>query len=99
LARQEAVYSSDNKAVMFYTESTRYKYDSTYWLNPGINYVGTTTFTTSYAGKPSCIFTPSGAPSGGGTVTIQNRAKVKRYIIVNPVAGRVRVSEEPPANW
>jgi len=96
LARQEAVYSGQAKTVIFYTRSTKYKYDSSYWLNSGINYVGATTFLTKYAGKPACIFNPSGAPSRGGTVTIKNSSNVKRYIIVNPVAGRVRVSEEPP---
>jgi len=98
LARQEAVYSGQAKIVVFYTQSTKYKFigKSSYWFNSGVNYAGSTTFTTRYANKPACIFNPSGAPSGGGTVTIENSSNVKRYIIVNPVAGRVRVSEEPP---
>lgn len=99
LARQEAISSATDKNVVFYTESTKYKYDSTYYFNPGIAYIGTTTFTTSYAGKPACVFKPSGVPGCGGTVTIANNRGEKRYIIVNPAAGRIRVSKKPPANW
>lgn len=44
-------------------------------------------------------FTPSGAPSSGGTVVLKNRKGEKIYVIVTPATGRVRISQEPPAHW
>lgn len=44
-------------------------------------------------------FTMSGAPNQGGTVILINRDEEKRYVIVTPATGRVRVSEDPPESW
>lgn len=99
-ARQEAIMSSESKSVIFYTESTKYKFagEATYWLNSGISYAGTSTFNGDI-GRGKCTFSPSGAPDSGGTVILKNKNNDKLYIIVNPVAGRIRISEVPPANW
>jgi Tfp pilus assembly protein FimT len=99
-AREKAIMSSEAQSVIFYTESTKYKFagEATYWLNSGISYAGTSTFSGD-TGRKKCTFSPSGAPDSGGTVVLKNRSNDKLYIIVNPVAGRVRVSERPPANW
>lgn len=44
-------------------------------------------------------FNLKGVPSTGGTVTLRERLTGKRYyVIVAPVAGRVRVSPYPPMN-
>ncbi|NLB53619.1 MAG: hypothetical protein GX808_11900, partial [Syntrophomonadaceae bacterium] len=48
---------------------------------------------------PACTFSAAGVPSSGGTVTLTNKYNKRLYIILNPVAGRVRVDENPPENW
>lgn len=100
MARQEAITSGQPRTVIFYPGNDKYKIlgQSTYYLKSGINYVGDTTFTMRSGGKPACAFSPSGAPSSGGTVTLQSQAG-RLYIIVNPVAGRVRISDSPPTSW
>jgi len=99
--RQEAVYRNRAQTVLFYTNASKYRISggSYYSLGPDIGFVGTTTFTTRVAGVPACIFLPTGVPGSGGTVTLRNKYNLKSYIIVNPVAGRIRVSSRPPENW
>ncbi len=99
--RQESVYLHKAQTVLFYTNGAKYKIlgGTQHSLSPGIEFVGTTTFVTRVAGLPACIFLPTGAPSSGGTVTLKNKHNAKKYVIVNPVAGRVRVSSEPPRGW
>lgn len=36
------------------------------------------------------------APSSGATIAIQDNRQNKRYIIVTPAIGRIRISEQPP---
>jgi general secretion pathway protein H len=100
LARQEAITTGQSRTVVFYTNNAKYKISgqSFYYLNPGVAFVGITTFTTEVGGLRACGFSPSGAPSSGGTVTLSNGVN-NRYIIVNPTAGRIRISESPPENW
>jgi general secretion pathway protein H len=101
LARQEAITTAQPRTVVFDTHNARYKINgqSYFYLKNGISFVGITTFTMRVNDvMPACGFSAAGKPSSGGTVTLQNSAD-RIYIIVNPVAGRVRVSEEPPANW
>jgi Tfp pilus assembly protein FimT len=99
LARQEAITTGKPRTVEFYIQNAKYKIvgSTSFFLSPGINFVGTTTFPFKDY-KSTCGFSPSGAPSSGGTVTLQNSDK-KLYVIVNPIAGRIRVSESPPVNW
>lgn len=100
LARQQAMTSGQPQTVIFYPENAKYKMSgqSAHILNPGINFLGTTTFMTKVGGLPACSFSPSGAPSSGGTITLSNRDN-RLYVIVNAVAGRVRISESPPEDW
>jgi general secretion pathway protein H len=100
LARQEAIMTGQPRTVVFYPGIQKYKIngESTYLLSPGVNFIGTTTFPKGGNGLPSCGFSPSGAPSSGGTVTLGNGSE-KLYLIVNPVAGRIRISKTPPENW
>lgn len=44
-------------------------------------------------------FLRSGAPNRGGTLCIGNKLGDRRYILVTPATGRVRISKEPPGNW
>ena len=90
LARQSAISSGQAKMVIFYPQNAKYKF--------GISFVGKTTFTMQVEELPACGFSPSGVPSSGGTVTLGNNNELL-YVIVNPVAGRIRISNSPPINW
>lgn len=50
-------------------------------------------------GTHNLCFLRSGAPNRGGTVCIRNERGDKRYIIVTPATGRVRISKNPPEHW
>lgn len=41
------------------------------------------------------FFSPAGTPSCGGTVTLK-AGKIRRYVVITPVTGRVRFGEKPP---
>lgn len=100
LARQESLYSGMPSYVKFYCSNDTYIYGETrYQFNPGISYTGTPTFPTRVGTIPACIFLPSGHPGAGGTVVLGGSNGQQRYIIVNPVAGRIRISEQPPQGW
>jgi|LSQX01.3.fsa_nt_gb Tfp pilus assembly protein FimT len=100
MARQQAITSGQPTTVVFYPDHAKYKIkgQSAYYLKSGITFLGRTTFTKQESLLPVCGFSAGGAPTSGGTVTLQNSSK-RIYIIVNPVAGRVRISENPPAGW
>jgi prepilin-type N-terminal cleavage/methylation domain-containing protein len=42
------------------------------------------------------ILNASGSPNLGGTVALKNDYGRERYVVINPVIGRVRVSDVPP---
>ncbi|HPF44480.1 MAG TPA: GspH/FimT family protein [Syntrophomonadaceae bacterium] len=100
-ARQEAIYSSKPKSVLFYPDSNCYRVsgESMQYLNKDIRYIGRTTFTKKIGTVPACTFSASGAPSSGGTITLSNKYNRKIYIILNPAAARIRVDDSPPASW
>ncbi len=50
-------------------------------------------------GTHNLCFLRSGAPNRGGTVCIRNERGDRRYIIVTPATGRVRISKDPPDHW
>lgn len=63
-------------------------------FEPGVNYLYARTsggVTFSYL-----RYYPSGSPSSGATIAIEGKYAYKRYIIINPAIGRVRVSSQPP---
>ncbi|NLN86532.1 MAG: prepilin-type N-terminal cleavage/methylation domain-containing protein [Syntrophomonadaceae bacterium] len=99
-ARQQAITSGKAVTVIFYPTSARYRVlgETPTNLQKDIRFVGSTTFTTKYGSLPTCAFDPSGTPGSGGTVTLSNGQRLL-YVIVNPVAGRVRLSETPPDGW
>lgn len=99
-ARSAAMMEGIYKDVRFYTPVNSYKTsDGVRELPIGIKYAGTPTFPSRVGSIPACIFNSAGAPSGGGTVVLKNKLNEKRYVIVNPVAGKVKVSLDPPENW
>ncbi|MEA1961845.1 MAG: prepilin-type N-terminal cleavage/methylation domain-containing protein [Bacillota bacterium] len=97
--RQDAITTGAAKTIKFYTndsENQKYKVvgGDTCSLSQGVFFVGTTTFSTTLGGCKTCICYSSGACSGG-TVTLSNGDR-RLYVIVNPISGRVRISDEPP---
>jgi Tfp pilus assembly protein FimT len=100
LAREQSIATGQSQTVVFYPNNGKYKLlgNTYHLLNPGISFVGTTTFTTKVGGLPACSFSPSGAPGSGGTVTLGSGSS-HIYVIVNAVGGRVRISDSPPQDW
>lgn len=101
VARQEAIMQTKSRRVVFYPQNQSYRQagQPMQYLQAGNTFVGETTFPRGTDGLPACTFLPSGAPSSGGTVILSDKWGRKKYIIVNPVAGRIRISDSPPANW
>jgi prepilin-type N-terminal cleavage/methylation domain-containing protein len=105
LARQEAITSGQARTVIFYPDG-RYKvYNqgnrtfTSYCLNSGVDFLGKTTFKSSFLNYPACTFSSLGNPICGGTITLRAGKENKLYIITNPVQGRIRISSDPPASW
>ena len=101
LARSEAVITGQTCRITFYVAEGNYRFASAKEtrlseLPEGITFPTSTTFAKDSSGNPYIQFNPLGRPSGGGTVTLQSESGEKRYIIVTPVTGRVRVSRDPP---
>ncbi|NLO21544.1 MAG: prepilin-type N-terminal cleavage/methylation domain-containing protein [Syntrophomonadaceae bacterium] len=99
-ARSEAMFKGRISSVRFYVSLNRYRSDKqSYYLVKGIQYGGIPTFPSRIGSIPVCSFNATGAPAGGGTVVLKNQLNDKKYIIVNPIVGKVRVSDKPPENW
>lgn len=101
LVRQEAITTGQVSRVVFYVFTNRYQVrlpGEDRWVNlpEGVSYEGSTTF---LGNPPNVHFNKQGHPSGGGTVIFKSDQGEKRYIIVTPVTGRVRISKVPPEHW
>lgn len=77
------VYRRDNYQILKGFKSSRV------FLPKGISFLWTN------FPDNTLIFTPSGAPQQGGTVSMKNQKK-RLYIIINVATGRVRISETAP---
>ncbi len=99
-ARSEAMLLGQPCNIRFYVPVNRYRSETdSYSLAEGVEFAGIPTFPSRIGSIPVCSFNATGAPAGGGTVVLKNRLNDKKYIIVNPVAGKVRISDNPPENW
>ncbi len=104
LARSEAIFSGKVCRVTFFIYSGLYRLtlaenNQMIQLPEEIFFQGQTTFATDDSDNPFVYFTALGRPSRGGTVILESRNGDKRYIIVTPVTGRVRISKDPPSHW
>jgi len=59
-------------------------------FEPGISYDPTRSLISAIR------YYPTGAPSSGATIALLDSHKNRKYVIITPAIGRVRVSEEPP---
>lgn len=99
-ARTLAIVEGYRVYIVFYSFNRRYKmetpYDTVWYSLPeGISYGGNN-FPLDLDGRPALSFRYTGAPSAGGHVTLKDEAGRRRYVIVTPVTGRVRVDKVPP---
>jgi len=93
-AREKAITTGQDQEVIFRVFQNYYNEDGKrYYLSPGIEFVGTTTFGKIHD-RVVCIFKPSGAPSPqAGTAVLKNKYGEKISVVVNVESGRVRVEE------
>ncbi len=97
--QQEAMASGTNRQIEFFYYGGYYKI-----LKPQPrNVFFPEDVTYSYLTLPKSggnryllTFNHSGGPNLGGTVALKNDYGRERFVIVNPVIGRVRVSDVPP---
>ncbi|HHU76749.1 MAG TPA: prepilin-type N-terminal cleavage/methylation domain-containing protein [Firmicutes bacterium] len=104
LIKNEAISSGKACQIKFFV------YDQSYYLYladrnqivrlpEGISFIGDTNFNKDSLNRPYVLFNVLGRPNMGGTVILGSRDGGRRYIILTPVTGRVRVSREQPKNW
>lgn len=101
LIRQAAITGGEFCRIDFYRASQKYELrlpgeKRTVYLPKGIDYGGVPTF---QGEPPSAHFNMLGHPGGGGTTSFKTQKGDKLYVIVTPVTGRVRISQEPPEHW
>ena len=100
-ARQDAITSGQYSEIVFFVYANCYSVRLNegircIQLPNGVQFQGTTTFPGT---PPSVKFNYLGRPSRGGTIILKSGSGDKRYVIMTPVTGRVRISKEPPADW
>jgi Tfp pilus assembly protein FimT len=102
LARQTAITTGKAVRIEFRTTANDYRVfypDRTerVRLPDNITYAGNNF--PLVQGVRRVSFSALGAPSQGGTVTLQNKRGAKLYVIMTPATARIRVSKTPPAHW
>lgn len=100
-ARQTAMASGTVCYVVFFEESHRYRLElptGYVWVSlpAGISFGGTNFPLLTKTGRPTVSFRFTGAPNRGGHLILRDQGGKRRYLIVAPVTGRVRISETPP---
>jgi len=98
-ARQMAIASGEVCYVVFFEFSGRYRLElptGREWISlpaevsfSGINFP-------LFDNRPTVYFRYTGAPNRGGHLILRDANGRRRFIIVTPVTGRVRISETPP---
>lgn len=98
-ARQTAIASGEVCYVVFFEFSRRYRLElptGKEWFNlPAEVSFGGTNFPL-FDNRPTVYFRYTGAPNRGGHLILRDANGRRRFIIVTPVTGRVRISETPP---
>jgi prepilin-type N-terminal cleavage/methylation domain-containing protein len=100
LVRQEAITTGKASKVEIFIYPNRYRVrlsgeDRWVDLPEGVFFDGVT-----FGGNPPYVhFNMLGHPSSGGTIILKSSRGEKRYVILTPVTGRVRVSRNPPGHW
>jgi prepilin-type N-terminal cleavage/methylation domain-containing protein len=100
LLRHTAIFCGETCRVDFFIHVNRYELRlpdgrQRIDLPREVEFIGNTTFSGT---PPALRFNNMGRPSSGGTVILK-AGNARRYIIVTPVTGRVRISKNPPQHW
>jgi len=101
MIRQEAITTGTACTAQFFVYEDHYLLKlpaetKVIALPAGVSFKGQTTFPGE---PPSVRFNNLGRPTSGGTVILRAAGGEKRYVILAPVTGRVRISNEPPEHW
>lgn len=105
LARQTAISTGKTVRIEFRVEANDYRIwypDETVRvkLPEGITISGNNfPLKKNSIGIREVSFTPTGAPTQGGTVTFKNSRGDRLYVITTPATARTRLSKDPPAHW
>jgi prepilin-type N-terminal cleavage/methylation domain-containing protein len=98
-ARTEAVMSQVVRDIRFYPNSNYYQItpsNRVIYLSQGIRIQDTTFPEDPYFFVDRCRFHINGSPEQGGHVRLTSSQGRNKYIIVNPIVCRIRVSDYPP---
>lgn len=103
LAQQTAVAYSKNCRIEFFPNGDRYRMrlpgeTRMIRLPEGIRIVANN-FPVYWGTYRMLSFNRNGAPNQGGTISLTNKHGDELFIIIFLASGRIRISEEPPANW
>ncbi len=94
-AKMEAIQSGKSIRLLFDTSENRLLYRGKRGTTEIIALpTGTTLYATNFPSN-TLFFYPTGVPSCGGTITLRSK-NARKYIIVTPVTGRVRIGDKPP---
>lgn len=105
--QQKAIVSGHPQCIEFMLHNPYYDYRVTdcilsakerFNLPEGI-IINSTTLQPSSGGSPYVRYLPNGTSGSGGTLIMRNLADDLIYVIVTPVTGRVRISDQPPEHW
>ena len=98
-ARQTAIATGKICYVVFFEFSGRYRLElpaGREWVTlPNEVVFGGINFPL-FDNRPTIYFRYTGAPNRGGHLVLRDDNGRRRFIIVTPVTGRVRISETPP---
>ncbi|NLN07165.1 MAG: prepilin-type N-terminal cleavage/methylation domain-containing protein [Firmicutes bacterium] len=97
--RETAITHGLTCSLVFYEIGGRYRLNlpgGTIWreLPQGVSYAAVNFL--GVDGRPTLAFRYTGAPNRGGHLALIDQRGRKKYIIVTPVTGRVRVDDKPP---
>lgn len=98
-ARQTAMATGKVCFVVFFEFSGRYRLElptGREWVNLPAGVVFSGINFPLFDNRPTVYFRYTGAPNRGGHLILRDAGGRRRYIIVTPVTGRVRISETPP---
>lgn len=105
--QQQSIVSGHPRCIEFLLHNPYYDYrvkdcftnETERFLLPEGTYINSTTIGTAGGSNPCLRFFPGGTVSGGGTLVLRNEHDHLVYVVVAPVTGRVRISDQPPEHW
>ena len=105
--QQKSIVSGHPQCIEFMLYNPYYDYrvkdcftnETERFLLPEGIYINSTTISKAGGSNPCLRYFPEGTVSGAGTLVLRNGQDNLSYVIIAPVTGRVRISDQPPENW